>query len=48
MGKGVDRRGTADRLGEAVRRAEESEAVVAQEVDRGEDLLLVGPEQDDE
>jgi hypothetical protein len=48
MGKGVNRRETADRSGKAARIAEGSEAVLAEEVDRGTDLLLVGPEQEDE
>jgi hypothetical protein len=48
MGKGVDRRRTADRLREAVRRAEGSEAVLTQEVDRGADLLVALSEQEDE
>src|SRR5215208_2204304 len=46
MGERVDQRGSADRSGEAARRAERSKALLAEEVDRGAYLLLVGTEQE--
>jgi putative transposase len=48
VGEGVDRRGAADRSGEAASRAEGSKAVLAEEVDSGADLLLALSEQEAE
>ena len=47
MGKGVGQRGSGHRLGE-VHAGERPQALLAEEMDSGADLLLVGTEQEDE